>query len=252
MTRIAWDLRARPGYRVSALALACPLYGRTGYDTANFLNAPEKFVSKNTNYEFNIEQAIKLLDDAGWKTGSDGVREKNGVRLKAVFQTTINTSRQKTQAIVKQACQKAGIEVEIKAVTASVFFSSDAGNPDTYRHFYADLQMMAWDIQVDPGFSINQFLSSEVASKENKWMGRNVTRWQSPEYDKLYAQSEVEIDPVKRAAMLIALNDMVIKNVVVIPVVTRPYVTAVANNLHAPLSGWDSGTFAIEDWYRDT
>jgi peptide/nickel transport system substrate-binding protein len=46
------------------------IYGRTGYDTANFLNAPEKFVSKNTHYEFNIEQAIKLLDDAGWKTGT--------------------------------------------------------------------------------------------------------------------------------------------------------------------------------------
>ena len=228
------------------------IYGRTGYDTANLLNAPEKFVSKTTHYEYNIEKAIALLDAAGWKPGSDGVREKNGVKLKAVFQTTTNTPRQKTQAIVRQACQKAGIEVEIKAVTASVIFSSEAGNPDTYRHFYADLQMMAWDIQVDPGFSINQFLSSEVASKENKWTGRNVTRWQSPEYDKLYAQSEVEIDPVKRAAMLIAVNDMVIKNVVVIPVVTRPYVTAVANNLQAPLSGWDGETFAIEDWYRDT
>jgi peptide/nickel transport system substrate-binding protein len=52
--------------------------------------------------------------------------------------------------------------------------------------------------------------------------------------------------------MLIALNDMLIKNVVVIPVVTRPIVTAVANNLHPRLSGWDSGTFAIEDWYRAT
>jgi peptide/nickel transport system substrate-binding protein len=52
--------------------------------------------------------------------------------------------------------------------------------------------------------------------------------------------------------MLIALNDMVIRNVVVIPVVTRPDVAAAANNLHAPLSGWDTNTFAIEDWYRDT
>jgi peptide/nickel transport system substrate-binding protein len=52
--------------------------------------------------------------------------------------------------------------------------------------------------------------------------------------------------------MLIALNDMVIRNVMVIPVVTRPDVSAVANSLHAPLSGWDSNMFAIEDWYRDT
>ena len=102
---------------------------------------PKKFVSKNTHYEFNVDKAIKLLDDAGWKPGADGVREKNGVKLKVVYQTSINAPRQKTQAIVKQACQKAGIEVEIKSVTASVFFSSDVANPDTYPHFSCDLQM---------------------------------------------------------------------------------------------------------------
>jgi peptide/nickel transport system substrate-binding protein len=228
------------------------IYGRTGYDTANFLNAPEKFVSKNTHYEFNIDKAIELLDAAGWKPGPDGIREKDGVKLKAVYQTAINAPRQKTQAIVKQACQKAGIEVEIKAITASVYFSSDEANPDTCKHFYADLQMYNGYTGVDPGLIMRNFLSSEVAGKDNKWTARNVTRWQSPEYDQLYAQSEVEIDPVKRAAMLIALNDMVIKNVVVIPVVTRPDVTAVANNLHVTLSGWDINMFAIQDWYRDT
>jgi peptide/nickel transport system substrate-binding protein len=51
--------------------------------------------------------------------------------------------------------------------------------------------------------------------------------------------------------MFVALNDMLIKNVVVIPVVTRPGVSAVANKLHAPLSGWDTNTYAIQDWYRD-
>jgi peptide/nickel transport system substrate-binding protein len=228
------------------------IYGRTGDDTANFLNAPEKFVSKNTHYEFNIEKAIEVLDAAGWKPGSDGIREKSGVRLKVVFQTSINAPRQKTQAIVKQACQKAGIEVEIKAVSASVTFSADVANPDTASHFYADLEMFMSYSGVDPGVAMRQFLSSEVASKDNKWRGHNFARWQSPEYDKLFAQSEVEMDPIKRAAMLIALNDMVIRNVVVIPVVTRPSVTAMANNLHAPLSGWDTNTFALADWYRDT
>jgi peptide/nickel transport system substrate-binding protein len=56
---------------------------------------------------------------------------------------------------------------------------------------------------------------------------------------------------VKRAALFIAMNDMVIKNVVVIPVVTRPTVSAVALRLHAPLSGWDSDLSALHDWYRD-
>src|SRR5262249_19548825 len=112
------------------------IYGRTGVATANFINNPEKFRSKNTKYELNIDKANELLDKAGWKKGADGIREKDGKKLKYVYQTSINQPRQKTQAIVKQACQKAGIDIEVKAVTASVFFSSDVANPDTYPHFY--------------------------------------------------------------------------------------------------------------------
>ncbi len=228
------------------------IYGRTGVDTADFVNAPDKFVSKNTHYEFNVAKATKLLDDAGWKPGADGVREKNGVKLHAVYQSSINAPRQKTQEIVKQACQKAGISIEIKSVTASVFFSSDVANPDTYSHFYCDVQMYTTTMsQPDPGVFMRQFLSSEAATKANKWQGRNITRWQNADYDKLQGQSDGELDPVKRAAMFIAMDDMVIKNVVVIPVVTRPVVVAMGKTLHAPISGWDSDLYALQDWYRD-
>ncbi len=228
------------------------IYGRTGFDTANFINAPDRFVSQDTHYEFNVEEANKLLDEGGWKLGADGIREKDGVKLHAVYQTSINAPRQKTQELVKQACQKAGISIEIKSTVASVYFSSDVSNPDTLRHFSTDLQMYTTTMQQpDPSVFMRQFLSSEIASKANKYQGRNVVRWQSPEYDRLFAQSELEIDPVKRAAMFMALNDMLIKDVVVIPVVTRPGVSAVANSLHAPLSGWDTNTYAIQDWYRD-
>ena len=84
------------------------IYGRAGRTTANFFNGLPKFVSKNTSWEFNIEKAAKLLDEAGWKPGADGIREKDGKKLKLLFQTTINGPRQKTQAIVKQACQRPG------------------------------------------------------------------------------------------------------------------------------------------------
>ena len=117
------------------------IYGRAGRVTSNFLNGPEQFVSKNTTWEFSIEKASKLLEDAGWKAGADGIREKDGKKLKLLYQTAINGPRQKTQAIVKQACQKAGIDVELKSVVASVFFSSDVANPDTYAKFYADIEM---------------------------------------------------------------------------------------------------------------
>ncbi|MFX4802004.1 ABC transporter substrate-binding protein, partial [Acinetobacter baumannii] len=83
-----------------------------------------------------MEKASKMLEDAGWKVGADGIREKDGKKLKFLYQTSTNGPRQKTQAIVKQACQKAGIDMELKSVVASVFFSSDVANPDTYPKFY--------------------------------------------------------------------------------------------------------------------
>jgi peptide/nickel transport system substrate-binding protein len=228
------------------------IYGRTGIATGNFVNNPQRFVSKNTQWEFNIEKANQLLEQAGWKRGSDGIRAKDGKRLKLVFQTSINAPRQKTQAIVKQACQKAGIDVELKSVVASVYFSSDVANPDTNRKFYCDVQMYTATMGApDPGIFMRQFLSSEVASKENKWQGRNICRWRSDEYDKAYAAADGQLDPVKRATLFIAMNDMVVNDPGVIPVVYRPRVSGISRQLRVSLSGWDNDLWDLQNWYRE-
>jgi peptide/nickel transport system substrate-binding protein len=228
------------------------IYGRTASATANFLNAPERVRSKNTKFEFNIEKANAILEAAGWKKGPDGIRAKDGKALKFVYQTSINAPRQKTQAIIKQACQKTGIDVELKSVVASVFFSSDTANADTYPHFYADAQMYNTTMtQPDAGFFMNQYVSWQVATKENKWQGRNVSRWQSKEYDEIYKQAEQELDAVKRAAMYIKLNDLVVADNYIQPLLRRPKVSAVSGNLAAPLSGWDNDLWQIANWYRE-
>jgi peptide/nickel transport system substrate-binding protein len=100
---------------VDRAAIQESIYGRTGISTANYLNAPARFQSKSTKWEFSVDKANQILDAAGWKRGSDGIREKGGVKLKMVYQTSINASRQKTQAVVKQAAGKAGIDMEIKS-----------------------------------------------------------------------------------------------------------------------------------------
>ena len=75
---------------VDRAAVQEQIYGRTGIATANFLNAPERFRSKNTKWEFNVDKANQILEAAGWKKGSDGIRAKDGVKLKMVYQTSIN------------------------------------------------------------------------------------------------------------------------------------------------------------------
>ncbi|MGH7368938.1 MAG: peptide ABC transporter substrate-binding protein [Candidatus Rokuibacteriota bacterium] len=229
------------------------IYGRAGRTSANFLNAPSRYVSKNTKWEFNIDKANQILESAGWKKGSDGIRAKNGKKLKLVYQTSINAPRQKTQQIIKQAAAKAGIDIEIKSVVASVFFSSDPANPDTYRHFYTDIQMYTTTMGApDPQTFMRQFLSNEIASKENKWQGRNITRWRNAEYDKLFDTSLTELDPVKRAAQFVRMNELVIQNVVVVPVVWRMVQQAISLKLqNTSISGWDSNLWNLRNWHRE-
>ncbi|CUT13690.1 Oligopeptide ABC transporter periplasmic oligopeptidebinding protein OppA TC 3A151 [Bradyrhizobium sp.] len=227
------------------------IYGRGGAATASFVNAPKQFKSPKLKYEFDVDKANKVLDEAGWAKGADGIREKDGKKLKFVFQTSTNAPRQKTQAIIKQACQKAGIEIEIKAVTASVFFSSDVGNPDTYSKFYADMEMYnTTQPQPDPERFLNQCVSWEISNKDNKWLGRNVSRWSDPEADKAYKAAQNELDPAKRAALLIKVDETFCEANVFLPLLSRNIVNAGVNNLMVDMSGWDVTTWNLASWYR--
>jgi len=133
-----------------------------------------------------------------------------------------------------------------------VFFSSDVANPDTYTKFYADLQEYSNGMDSpDPENFLRQFCSWEVATKANKWQGRNITRWRNQEYDDTHKAAQVELDPIKRAAMLIKLNELVINDVVVIPLVMRPGAVAMNNSLVAEMSGWDNNTWDLANWYRE-
>jgi peptide/nickel transport system substrate-binding protein len=230
------------------------LYGRLGQATPNYVNGPSRFRSPNMKWEFNVEKANQLLDAAGWKRSADGIRAKDGKRLKMVYQTSINAERQKTQAIVKQAAARAGIEIEIKSVVASVFFGSDLANPDNYPKFYSDIQMYNNGPGApDPQTFMLQFVSWEVSAKDNKWQGRNTTRWRNEESDRLWRAASSEMDPVKRAAIFIKINDLVIQNVVMIPIIWRNVVAGASNKLKGTdISGWDSNLWHLSYWYRES
>jgi peptide/nickel transport system substrate-binding protein len=228
------------------------IYGRLGQTTANYLNAPAQFRSKNTRWEFSVEKAAKVLDDAGWKRGADGIRTKDGKRLRMLFQTAINAPRQKTQAIVKQAAARVGIDIELKSIVPAVYFSTDPANLDTSSHFTADLQMYSFNSgSPDPQRFMDPFVSWEASQKENKWAGRNATRWRNEEYDRLFRSAETEMDPVKRAAHFIRMNDLLTQNVVIVPFLWRGNASAASNRLQGTeISGWDSNCWNIAHWYK--
>lgn len=248
------DLMVRQAYSLlmDRQTIAQELYGSAAQATGNFLNTPQRFQSPNTRWEFSPQKAAQLLDQAGWKRSGDAIRVKDGRRMKVLFQTSVNPVRAKTQSIIKKAFEQVGIEVELKAINPAIFFSSDPGNPDAFARFHADLQMFTVTPGApDPQAHMSQFVSWEIARKANHWAGQNVVRWVSAEYDRLWKQAEAELDQVKRATLFIRMNDLLIEDVAVVPLVWRNEVVAVSQSLHGmELSTWDSNLWDLAYWYR--
>lgn len=244
-------VRKALGHLIDRAGIQRFIYGRQAAATTNFINNPARYRSSNTSAEFNIDKAKAVLDAAGWKPGADGVREKGGRRLSLLFQGAVGAPSQSMQAVVKQAAAKAGIAIELKAVPSAVFFSSDTGNPDTYGKFNADMQTYNWTVNnPDPENLMQSFVSWEVSGKANKWLGQNMVRWQNAEYDAAFRAAQTELDPVKRAALFIRMNDLVVNDGYVIPILARNSMRALAKNLVAPLSPWRNDMASLAFWHR--
>ena len=227
------------------------LYGVTGEATPNFLVLPKTYLSPNNVIEYNLEKAKKLLDEAGWKdTNGNGTRDKNGQEMQIIFQTSANLLRQKTQEIVKQGLQSIGIGVELKSIDASVFFSSAPENIETIEHFYADLQMVTTgNNSPQPDAYFKTYTCQSIPQKANNWSGENYSRYCNPQYDKLWQQATIELKPEKRQKLLIALNDLLIKDYIVIPLIHRSDVVGVSQRLlGVEVSPWERNTWKIAEW----
>ncbi len=247
------ELKVRQAYSMAIQrdVLVKQLYGPTGTTTSNILVAPPKFVSKKTSWKYDTGAANKLLDDAGW-TKNGSVRSKNGVQMNITYQTSVNDLRQKEQEIVKQGLSQIGVNATLKTIDASVFFSSSAGNNDTAGHFYADIEMYT-NGPTTP-YPLDYMVSwwgnsSNIPQKENSWSGNNYERWQNADYDKAYKSAQTELDPSKQPSLFIQMNDLVVNQVVEIPLVLRNNVQGVNKKLqNLNLSPWVSQLWNIQNW----
>jgi peptide/nickel transport system substrate-binding protein len=234
--------------------IADQLYGAGGVTTANNLNAPEWVVNPDLTWEFDLDAAAELLDEAGAEdTDGDGVREYNGTPMFMLYQTSINSIRQSNQEIVQDDLNSIGFDVELKAVDAAVYFSSDAGNPDTYGHFYADIQMYT-NGPSNP-YPVNwaqRFASWEIAEQANAWAGENPNRYASDEMDEVIRGMATAMEPDEQESLFQEMNRIATEDGVEIPIVFRTGVETVANDL----AGYNPGPFRsdlwnIGDWYRE-
>ena len=229
-------------------------YGKAGRPTCNVLPAPEIYISTANDacLRQDIRGANRLLDRAGWRKGRDGIRQKDGVRLSLLYQTSTNAVRQDFQSLIKQWWEEIGVETELRNISASVFFGGDAGSPDTLQRFYADVEMYANNFSgTDPESYMANWLCKEAPRPETQWQGNNVPRYCDAAYDALVAEMAVTGDLNERARIAKAMNDKLMQDFVIIPLVHRGRVSAHANSLGGViLNTWDSELWNAADWYR--
>jgi peptide/nickel transport system substrate-binding protein len=229
-------------------------YGQAGRPTCNLVPAPELFASDNTDcLTQDVEGAKALLEEAGWTVGADGVREKDGMKLKLLYQTSTNAVRQDFQALIKQWWSDIGVETELKNIDASVFFGGDPASPDTFQKFYADVEMYANNFDgTDPEQYLGQYTCEKAPRPETQWQGENINRFCDPAYDELVAELGKTGEISKRAEIAKKLNDMITKDTMtIVPLVDRGRVSAHATSLGGVvLNTWDSELWNVADWYR--
>jgi peptide/nickel transport system substrate-binding protein len=231
------------------------LYGAGGQPTCNLLPAPAAYASPNNDdcLVQDIAAANALLDEAGiLDTDGDGIREYNGIPLRVLFATSTNAVRQATQALIKDWWAQIGIEAELKNTDAGVFFGNDLASPDTYGKFYSDVQMFTNNFSgTDPESYMSDWVCTEIPSPDNDWLGNNISRYCNPEYDALVAQMSQTASLDERAALAIAMNDLLVQNGIIIGLVHRGDVSAHSNSLEGVrMNSWDSELWNAADWTR--
>ena len=229
-------------------------YGPAGRVTCNIVPAPELYTSTANDdcLVQDLDGANRLLDEAGWLPGADGIRQKDGVRLSIVYQTSTNAVRQDFQALIKHWWSLIGVETELRNIDASVFFGGNPGNPDTYLKFLADIQMYANGFEgTDPEPYLASWRCGNEPRPDTQWQGQNIPRYCNAAYDGLVDEMARTGESEERARLARTMNDMLMQDYVMIPLVHRGRVSAHATSLGGVrLNNWDSELWNIADWHR--
>ena len=126
------------------------------------------------------------------------------------------------------------------------------GSPDTFQKFYADVEMYANNFDgTDPQSYLGQYTCDKAPRPDTQWQGENISRFCNEDFDKLYKQLERTAEVTERHRISKELNDMIVSNGALIPLVHRGRVSAKSNTLGGVvLNVWDSELWNVADWYR--
>ncbi|SER53408.1 peptide/nickel transport system substrate-binding protein [Propionibacterium cyclohexanicum] len=212
-----------------------PLPGSSIY--YGFQKGYQDNVSKVLSY--STDQAGQILDKAGWKVGSDGIRTKDGKALEVNYVLFGDDPLDKAVAQSLVASEKkAGIKVNIQATDSSEWASTINGGK-------FDL-VLSGNRSLDPygSYSLSGFYSSDSES--------NITGIGTPEIDQEIKRVNAIADPAEQIEQANAVEQKALALYGVLPLYSGPSTYAVKKGLanvgatifYSPLPeeiGWQKG-----------
>ncbi|HET9096975.1 MAG TPA: ABC transporter substrate-binding protein [Candidatus Baltobacteraceae bacterium] len=145
-------------------------------------------------YPYDPQKAAQLLDQAGWKLGRGGIREKNGqpLSLQLVYGQGSEAARE-IGVIVQSDLRKIGVDVPIKTYTYQMLYATKAeGGILSLGKF--DLALWAWVAGADPDDS-SQWMCAMAPPA-----GNNYPRYCNAQLDALERQALSTFDRGRRKA----------------------------------------------------
>jgi peptide/nickel transport system substrate-binding protein len=183
-------------------------------------------------YKFDPEKAKQLLSEAGWQPGADGIRAKGGQKAEIIF-PIISRPRDNAMATSVQASLRdVGIDLKVDPLER-------AAAREAYSQNRYDISFM-WFSYGDPDVLRTIFHSDNVEAF-------NRARYQVPEVDKMLVDAAGTTDSAKRADLYKQIQQRVLKDAVVVPLVD----TLVYNAKRAEVQGEVLDALASYVWIYD-
>ena len=197
-------------------------------------------------YGFDPERAAELLEEAGWKTGDNGIRiNADGEPLRLTLMTTAGSRvREQVQQVLQHYWKQVGIDLRIQNEPARVFF----GQTVRERKF-KDLAMFAC-LSAPESVPRTTLHSGMIPTAEKNWSGQNFTGYSNPVMDELIDAIEVDLDRASREKRWHKLQDIYATDLPALPLYFRasPFVLPKWLKGVRPTGHQITSTLWVEEW----
>jgi len=197
-------------------------------------------------HEYSIEKAKKLLDDAGWAPGADGIRAKDGVKLAFTCSTTAgNHIREQVQQYMQQSFKDIGVEMTISNLPPAVMWG------DYWMLSKFDSVIVGLDFLTGPDPDTSDFFRS-TSSAAKGGSGQNTWQFVNKDVDDLLAKGGSLFVPEERKAVYLKIQEIMRKELPLLPLfqyaTVRGHKQGVENvkpNVNNRIDTWNVATWRL-------